>query len=602
MAEADHGYFLSGQFNDISENLLDPLRKSFCDCIENLNNQKVDVQYHQESTQFKGKRGSDVCLNLQTGFVVQTTVSEKELLINICYNDYIPSPRQNFAEEYEKQREWSLSYFLSQLKDGRDEFRESYICDILFHPAVSELNHIHQCNIAFKCLENHYKIYVDSTSIKYLDLDYVGNLEKTLLNDYIQGCVYSRGNSEKIYYLNERLLMINETPCQQDKSCSKHQYRLSMQELHKKNDNNSVYSFMTLRLPLLQCISMDITEKTIQLLSQIPFDCNLNISLPYALKESCSIDAINSKHLVISLLLNIHTFNDIMTSVVITHEDSGVDSDIGSPEHKYNQNNMRDSRNNIIEPMKKFFDSNTTYLFPSFNISTSDNVIMFALNIKNIEEDSLTYICVKNYLSIKCSGIDCSRYAFIMKVDFEISDIQTEIWDNTVTIQFKVNDAMESKDSLMCPVVPISNIDCGNTSPNSPNYQNSITSKNLKNLNLTKSKCRPRNITPNKVRSISESSEDTALLMKRNVTIKGILKCSSMSRSVSESSVDDHFGFSMSLDHDFNSSFEFTSTSLDPCKEQGSSTEVINKKTVRFKDVVAKQIFRYAYLFLIALI
>lgn len=590
MASNENVFCLNNKLNTINESLADSFRKSFSDCLDNLNNQKGDAGLHLESTQFKAKRGLDgISINLQAGFVVQITNNSKKLYINICYNNYVQLPRKNFVEDYEKQCEWTLSYFLSQLKDGYDGFSQSCICDVVFHPIVSEMNHIYQSNIAFKCLEKHFNIHLDNTNAKFLDLEYIGNADK-LLNNYVQGFVVHKSGS--IIHLYERLLIVNDPPCRQNKTCSRHQCRLSVQQLYNTNIRKEAFCMITFHLPLLQNITLDVTDRSLCILSQFPFDSNLNISLPYSIKEDCTNCAMKNKpqHLIITLPINIYSFNSIVTSASFICDDSGIDSDIGSPEHKYNR------IYNTIDLIKNFFDSNISYMFPSFNVSSSDDVLMFALNIKNVKKDSLFYTYIKNYLSLKCysenNTNEMTHYAFYMKVNFDISNIQTEIWDNTVTVQFKVNHLLPLENNS---VSTTDNRGCGNNAVAS-DYQYNSNSKRTKNGAQNKNKSVIRNtLIANKVRSISESSEDAALV-KRNVTIKGILKCTSMSRSISESSVDDHFGFTMSLDRDFNSSFEFTSTSLDPCIEHNSSTEGMNKKTVRFKDVVAKQVFRFVIL------
>lgn len=90
-----------------------------------------------------------------------------------------------------------------------------------------------------------------------------------------------------------------------------------------------------------------------------------------------------------------------------------------------------------------------------------------------------------------------------------------------------------------------------------------------------------------KTRSVSESSGDELPSSNASSVSKGILKSrrSTFSRSVSESSIDDTTGLVSSMDFQYDSIHDINSES--DCSSF--------KKSVRFNDVVSRQLYRYVY-------
>lgn len=123
-----------------------------------------------------------------------------------------------------------------------------------------------------------------------------------------------------------------------------------------------------------------------------------------------------------------------------------------------------------------------------------------------------------------------------------------------------------------------------------PNDNELVVDIQPKNVNDTKTtdKLINKKIKLQKTRSMSESSGDelnSSNGSENSRMVRGILKSrrNNISRSVSESSIDDTTGLVSSVDFNYDSVAELNSES------ECSSF----KKTVRFNDVVSRQLFRY---------
>ncbi|XP_065173941.1 protein kintoun [Atheta coriaria] len=377
-------------------------------------------------------------------------------------------------------------------------------------------------------------------------------------------------------------------------------------------------------LPLLKAatdIDLDVTEKTVQLKSETPAKYKLSITLPYKVQEASGNAKFDkdTKKLIVTLPVkrNTRIINDY------AREDSGVESDHGS---------ISPPREKVSTPPPEvektaFLDSSIEYTLPEYTCHLCENLI-FTLSVKNVHESTIEKIFndANTALHLKFTSISAghfpAHYAFYVKlpahfVNPEATTIET--WDNNVVVQIAFTpcnkeltsylvgvceDSLEEKSvdgkQLIAPELDVDD-DPDDEQHDSeeerqrPTIDRAVTKPQVQKANKIVDTVdlnpEPKTKAIDIMGSYSESSGDDMSCNSYSPKYKGILKRmsvssrSSVSRSISESSIDD-FTWTSS----FENCYSVSQDSVIHEEEGEPSTSL--KKTVRFNNHVLRQLFR----------
>lgn len=386
-------------------------------------------------------------------------------------------------------------------------------------------------------------------------------------------------------------------------------------------------------LPLLKCASdimLDVTEKSLQLVSDKPAKYKLDLTLPYRVNQDCGNAKFDNdfKKLIITLPVKRIEKSSVTD---YSREDSGVESDHGSPislspsaevslisEIGANENeNVITRKSEFRTIQQSFLDENLHYALPEFTCHIFENNVAFTLNIKNVSEDSIekTYDEAGSFVHIKfvsiSSGYFPLHYAFYLRLpDHSIvtESITVEAWDNNVILQFPykpsdriieyylfgVNENDLSMKYIEEPCILNSILREDKDKHNEESvtkqqitqveWQESLNNKTKAQKNVEDRKAESKAI--DIVGAYSESSGDELSCSYSPSKGRGILKRlgrRTVSRSISESSLEDVMCAS---------SFENCHTSLDSMIPEDGEVSTSLKKTVRFNDNVSRQLYR----------
>ncbi|KAI4503902.1 hypothetical protein M0802_001305 [Mischocyttarus mexicanus] len=277
---------------------------------------------------------------------------------------------------------------------------------------------------------------------------------------------------------------------------------------------------------------------------------------------------------------------------------------------------------NSLETTIPFMNTDIKYTLPSFACNMYDNQIAFTVNVKNVDPDSIKHRILENNIGIHIllasmgAGFFPQHYSLCFKIEesfIEKDSLVIEPWDNNVVFSIKLNNSDYVSHYL---------VGVNEEFMERKELSNTLSFKNrLKELMDTEEKNSEVplevsvkkeddsiiiNIRSNQLDSDDEHEEDE----QNNHNRKGIIK----SRSVSESSGDELPSSSGSMSkgilklhriHDFSrsvsessadengiviSSADFSCSSIhDP---QSESECCSLKKTVRFNNIVSRQLFR----------
>uniref|UniRef100_A0A1L8DBL5 Protein kintoun n=1 Tax=Nyssomyia neivai TaxID=330878 RepID=A0A1L8DBL5_9DIPT len=385
-------------------------------------------------------------------------------------------------------------------------------------------------------------------------------------------------------------------------------------------------------LPLLKStenVHLDVTRKRIVLLCEHPAKYKVDIGLPYDVEECQGAAKFDTAARQLKITLPVVKEHH-MQLIDVTRQDSGVESMPHSPTASPTGSEGNDD---VFE--EKFLDATTPYILPSFTCNALDDAVAFTLNVKNVDPSS---VCVKQeeaQVRVKFTSIGGgfypTHYAFVVKFPGgKILDAFAEAWDNNVVLQCDVEDLPKCNNytvglggeqpktyPLKFPTIPteteapieddslrievksftpdVVEIDVkpptcpkAEDAPVQENKKGGQKKKNRKERSFSesfcdtsaKAKCATDERSVRKSRSLSESSGDEQ--GSPQIPFKGILKrSSSYNPSVSSSADDPQFSVSVDLGVG----------SFDGIPEHPELSESC-KKTVRFSDVIRKQLFR----------
>ncbi|KAJ9584437.1 hypothetical protein L9F63_021221, partial [Diploptera punctata] len=509
-------------------------RKLLQDYAEEINDPENKKIYEKEITELERERGIKVTfVDPEPCYVIKSSIDgSKKAFINICKNDKVGKPvSEPVIKSGTRGLNWSLPYTQAPPRDDIDKNgNRCVVFDVVFHP---DTHHLAANNIQFKMMldntamdavEDNFNVCLDRKNIKFPKMKYKGIPRPTVIRKKVENVQMSKDEfsvPESVYPYrppmdeteiearNEearkkceerekenlnRSRSVYTTP----KYIIKHRQAIDIQDF--SNDRNSkMYAaipnelVVEIELPLLNSSSdmtLDVTEKSVTLVSEKPSKYKLELPLPYFVDEdggSAKFDK-SCRKLLITLPVRKHKSVQL---VDIGREDSGVESDLGhrtpessssdeemslqKPVIEINKNETLDiNRNaelvsefirteNLIPQIaeneayrtmnkaenKNFLDAGVHYLFPAFTCNMMDNVIAFTLHVKNVEPDSIK--C--RYLGDGTSGFQIKfnsigsgffpiLYAFYLTFPSCCiceDSLSAEAWDNNVIVQMQLN-------------------------------------------------------------------------------------------------------------------------------------------------------------------
>lgn len=358
-------------------------------------------------------------------------------------------------------------------------------------------------------------------------------------------------------------------------------------------------------LPLLKAstdITLDVTEKTVHLISEKPAKYKLEVTLPYEVNQDAGNAKFDKDKKKLMVVLPVKRKECFL-------EDSGVESDHGSSSMSTSPSEPltpplsaeTDYRTNTCA----FLDENLVYNLPDFTCHVFENNIAFTLNVKNVSEDSIEKIFNEDNTSIHVKFISVGAsffptyYAFYVKLlehCIDVHSVTLEAWDNNVVLQFP----FEPSDKIVTSyLVGLRESDAVAKYVEEPQILNAVLQEESTEAAVVDEEqplqpsSEPDNSKETATKAIdivsntnSESSGDELSCSYSPSKSRGILKRfngRNVTRSISESSLDDIIVVS---------SFENCHASLDSMIPEDGEVSTSLKKTVRFNDHVSKQLYR----------
>nr|CAH7715100.1 unnamed protein product [Callosobruchus chinensis] len=336
-------------------------------------------------------------------------------------------------------------------------------------------------NTALDAVESNFEVKLDKKNLKFPKLSYKGMphpsvirtpsetpLEHTSEEKEFYDNLFSKANLPPVQSPSKKQKKTINKNSTDDKSeyttpkyIIKHRTHVDLQEFTEHRDaklNSAIPKELVLviDLPLLKSsgdIMVEVTEKTVQLVSEKPAKYKLNITLPYRVNDSIGNAKFNRdlKQLVITLPVKNRTSSAELS-------DSGVESDHGGPcSPGYEEQNDTICDTPIVEPSEKcteqhpgfrtmFLDKDLHYSLPEFSCHVFENVIAFTLSVKNVDEKSVGKLFPSDKsVHVKFTSIGSSfypsHYSFFIELSEDINqdDTVVEVWDNNVVLQVPVN-------------------------------------------------------------------------------------------------------------------------------------------------------------------
>lgn len=383
-------------------------------------------------------------------------------------------------------------------------------------------------------------------------------------------------------------------------------------------------------LPLLRTsteASLDVQERLLTVTSEKPAKYRLELPLSYRVDPDRGNAKFDSKKRKLTVTLPVIAEDKINDPI-----DSGVESDHGSPSVEATadteSSDMSENRELITEIGEHcdstgdtedsvitddaFLSSSIRYTLPQFTCNIYDNTLAITVHVKNVDANSIKHKFLMNKCGIHVvfssigAGFFPMYYALCFKIQdgaFEDETIGVEPWDNNIVFTTGLRDIqdlesyhvgvdeefMERKDlpNVVCLDKKFEGLERESINGHRKIEVIQESDEIVVNIKTNQEDSDDENFEREredlqKCRSVSESSGDEQI--GNGGRCRGILKYSrsAFSRSVSESSIDDATGIASSMDFNYDSVQEVNSES--DCNSL--------KKTVRFNDVVSRQLYR----------
>ncbi|XP_025601810.2 protein kintoun [Athalia rosae] len=671
-------------------------RKLLFEYAEEVTNPENKKLYEKEITQLEKERGVDVTfINPEPGYVIKTSVDgSKKCFVNISKSSTVEKPTCHPTYEGgNKGLQWSIPYTLAPPRDDLDKKKTRCIVfDVVFHP---DTIHLATRNSKFRDtvnqtaldgVENNFKVKLDRKNIKFPKLGFKGVSQPTVIR---KTCEKPRTESEtpldlepEIYqklmtsyddsraqhlrhkcekpqrpapptkfYKDKPKLENEKSAYTTPKFCIKHQNDVEIEDFqnHKNAKLHTAIPkklVVVIDLPLLKTAndaSLDVQERLVLLKSEKPAKYDLQLPLPYNVDPDSGNAKFDPKTKKLTITLPV--IRGVIPLGDLNKEDSGVDSDHGSPSAGSADEAEASSKKSLVEliddkksavsevedtalrtkteiPFENmpFMNPNIKYSIPAFTCNLYDKIIAFTIHLKNVDPASIQHRTLEQNCGVHLiltsvgAGFFPVYYSLCFKTpsgeSIKPESLTIEPWDNNVILTVAVDSSKELTQYYVGideEFMELKNL------PTAVSITNKLKELMIQPQSETEKKVEVVaegddmviNITPTHLdsddeveqedtdssrcddrRSISESSGDELNHTRGTPSrSKGILKSRRNylgARSFSESSVDDSSMLASSID--------FHSDSIPEINSESGGSSL--KKTVRFNNVVARQLYR----------
>ncbi|CAG9765004.1 unnamed protein product [Ceutorhynchus assimilis] len=458
-------------------------RKLLLDYVEEIQDPANRKKYEDEVKQIERERGQEVTfLHPTPGYVVKTSINGNQKgFINICSNDHINKPSSSAnIKDGARGLQWSLPHSLSPPHEDMDnKGNRCQVFDVLFHPETLHLASKNQefCsmvnNIALTAIEKNFNVILDKKNLKFPKISFKGMKRASLLRkpskdkpqehtaeqqefyDKIYAEIDSKRNLKSPTKKNPTTSNDdNNSVYTKPKYLIKHRSSIDMANFteHKNAKINAAIPeelVVEINLPLLKCsadIDLDVTEKTVQLVTEKPAKYKLDLTLPYKVNEisgSAKFDK-DSKKLIISLPVKRQCFYEAYSEI----ESCVEENDLTAPESADDENDLLESSD---PNSSSFLHSDDMYHVPEFTCNVFNDVVAFTFHIKNVDESSVSKVTSSTFVNVKFTSVSSTYYttcySFYVKFpQHEIieEDVNIETWDKNVVLQIPLK-ASEKK-------------------------------------------------------------------------------------------------------------------------------------------------------------
>lgn len=343
-------------------------KKLFADYCQEISDPANRKQFEEELTQLEAERGIKVTfINPEPGYVIKTSVNgDQKAFINVAKCDKVRQPTSvsGHNEAGHRGLHWNIPY--TQAPARCDVDHSGAVCpvyDVVFHPHALHLASKNGqfrklvTKTACEAIQQVHGVEVDMTNLKFPKMTYKGMAKPTII----------RERNGKVVDLEPSPLddiyppLKQESTIGNDKMKEKHQakakkvidcefkyatpkYQIIHRrdvELHEMTDELDAKINLTVPkelvvvvdLPLLKStkdVGLDVTAKTVHLISEVPAKYKLKIDLPFDVDEFNGTAKFDSTKRKLEIALPVVRRKNI-TIVDLCREDSGVESDHNSP-------------------------------------------------------------------------------------------------------------------------------------------------------------------------------------------------------------------------------------------------------------------------------
>lgn len=300
-------------------------RKMLVDYVEELKDPENRKIYEKEVIELEKERGQDVTfINPVAGYVIKTSVNgNKKCFINICANENINKPTSKCkVQDGSKGLQWTLPHCLTTPRDDLDNKNvRCQVFDVVFHPDTLHLAKNNQAfrnmvnNTACDAIESNFDFKLDKKNLKFPKLQYKGYPSNSIIRTPSKVKPTEKTKEEQ-EFLDNMFSYIplpeKKSPRKQNKNIKKeetdniskyaipkylikHRTQVELEEFteHRNAKMNTAIPkqlVIEVNLPLLKSSSdliLDVTEKTLSLISEKPAKYKLDLTLPYEVYQDC---------------------------------------------------------------------------------------------------------------------------------------------------------------------------------------------------------------------------------------------------------------------------------------------------------------------------
>jgi dynein assembly factor 2 len=493
------------------------VRKLLMEYAEEISDPENKKQYEKEITELEKERGIDISfINPEPCYVIKSSVNgQKKAFINICKNDKVGTPTSEPMEKSgSRGLTWSLPFTQAPPRDDIDKNgNRCVVFDVVFHPDTYRLAENNSQfkkmlnNTALDGVEDNFGVQLDRKNLKFPKMKYKGSPIPTVIRKKMENApvvkdefsipdsvypyrvpVEDTEKQTKNVQMNKRSIG-NElkntcstgTPYTTPKYVMKHRHPIEIQDFTndrgaKMNSPIPKELVIEVQLPLLNSSAemvLDVTQKSVSLVSEKPAKYRLDLLLPYMVDEEAGTAKFDQSSRKLVLILEVKHHSDVHLSDV-GRDDSGVESDVcvRTPESSSDESDGNVASQNAVVEIKtdetalagiagdeayrtissnenKFLNPDVNYLLPTFTCNVVDTLVAFTLHVKNVEPESIEHrflsedFCgVHVRFSSVGAGFFPIHYAFCLKFTISVSisegSFSAEVWDNNVILQMQL--------------------------------------------------------------------------------------------------------------------------------------------------------------------